>query len=111
VTGPAIAWNHDGTAAELKRAVGADRIASTLIDFGVQGWVGDNSLSDGSPVNDRMTQERDRILVANGQRPHPRPLCGTVVLLGLDRQTGEQVDLPVEWQWALWMGGRLGWIS
>jgi hypothetical protein len=84
---------------------------STLMDRDVQAYVGDTSVVDGEPINQRVTDERDRIRREYGEDPHPTPLCGPVILLGLDRGSGGEVDLPTPWLEALLHGGRLGWLE
>jgi hypothetical protein len=83
----------------LRSEIGSQRLDHTPIDHQVQAWVGDNSLRDGSPVNERVTQARDRILIMKGLTPGPTPLCGTVVLIGVDYAGGgATIDLPEAWQ-------------
>lgn len=99
-TGPMRAEDFTGTGIdEIYAALGTEEIDKTLVDateeWGVYAWVGDDSMSDGSPVNVRATNARDE---ARSQGPHPYPLCGTVVLMAFDRRTGESIDLPQRWR-------------
>lgn len=97
VAGPVTAEYFTGTGIdEICAALGTTEIDKTLVDateeWGVYAWVGDHSLTDGSPINTRATVNRDRIRADHGQGPHPQPLCGTVVLMAFDRRTGESID-------------------
>lgn len=108
-------WSLITTLQELKDDVGADHLDKTLMDagpeWGVYAWVGDTSLQDALPPNQRVIELRDELLAAAGQPPHPAPLCGYVVLAAFARSTGESIHLPPVWRQALGPGGRFGWVG
>jgi hypothetical protein len=87
---------------EIVAALGTHEIDKTTIDatedWGLHAWVGDDSFSDGSPINRRATDVRDQVRREHGHGRHPYPLCGTVVLMAFDRRTGESIDLPDRWR-------------
>lgn len=87
---------------EIYAALGSKEIDKTIVDrsddWGVYAWVGDDSLSDDSPINARATDARNERRAELGHGPHPQPLCGTVVLMAFDARSGETVDLPATWR-------------
>lgn len=103
VTGPVQTRSFAGTGFdEIVAALGTNEVDKTMIDatedWGVYAWVGDHSLYDGSPINQRATEVRDGVRHKHGHEPHPDPLCGTVALMAFDRHSGESIDLPKRWQ-------------
>lgn len=89
---------------QAERAISTDGfIDKANLDAGpgwvVQGWVGDTSLTDGSPINTRVTQERDRVFrEIHGQEPSPNPLAGTVVIACWERASDSYIELPQRWR-------------
>lgn len=96
VDGPPAVHETGGTAYSYLKATFPDGFDGISLGPDVIGYVGDESLIDGSTPNLAAKTLADDIYQAVVGRCYHTPVCGPMVIFGLSRESGNSTDVPAK---------------